>query len=81
MSREVIHSHIHDIARGLIGTLATLGSVAIGRLAEVKAWLEVASLGMGFLVGVATFWSIISRNRREARAAAARELNKYPTTS
>ena len=78
MSREVILSHINDLARGILGTLATLGSVAVGRLAEVKAWLEVASLAMGFLVGGVTVWSIISRNLREARAAAARELNKQP---
>ncbi len=73
MTREVIQSHLGDIGRGIVGTLATLGSVAVGRLAEVKAWLEVGSLGMGFLVGGVTIWSIISRNRREARAAAARQ--------
>ena len=54
----------HDFLKGSAGMLATAGGIAINH-AEVNAWLQTISLFVGIAVGVATFLSIVIKNRNK----------------
>lgn len=60
-------SHIHDVARGVVGIGAPVSGFIVSRAENVEVWLRVASLGIGCLVGVATLTSLIITIRRKLR--------------
>lgn len=59
---RTMSGHTHDIIRGVVGVLATGGTVALS-LSDVEAWLRIASLCVGILVGLLTAWSLVRRIR------------------
>lgn len=51
-------------AKGAVGIGATTGSFYISILPKVEAWLRVSSLFIGCAVGIATFVSIVRKQRQ-----------------
>lgn len=52
----------HDALKGATGILATGGGIALNH-AEINSWLQTISLCVGIAVGIATFFSIVLRNK------------------
>lgn len=55
------------LAKGLVGTLATSGGVAVSTLGWIEVWLRIISLLVGIAVGIATLISIIRKNRKNEK--------------
>jgi hypothetical protein len=58
------------ITRGVVGLFATGGSVAVSVSTvadQMEVWMRLANLGVGFLVGLASFLSITISIRRKLR--------------
>lgn len=53
----------HQATASFTGLLATTSALTVSMLPEVEAWLRVASLVIGCLVGLASLYAIL-RNRK-----------------
>lgn len=54
-------ANAHDLVRGLVGGGSTLLAFVVSHLAQLEAWLRIASLIVGIAVGIATFINIVRR--------------------
>ena len=52
------HQHLTTVERGVLGTLATTGSVAISFLSQFEMYLRVGGLVIGLAIGVVTLLSV-----------------------
>jgi hypothetical protein len=53
----------HQATASFTGLLATASGITLSMLPELEAWLRVASLVIGCLVGLASLYAIL-RNRK-----------------
>lgn len=53
----------HQVTASLTGLVATASGITLSMLPEIEAWLRVASLIIGCLVGLASLYAIL-RNRK-----------------
>jgi hypothetical protein len=53
----------HQATASFTGLLATASGITLSMLPELEAWLRVASLVIGCLVGLASLYAIL-RNKR-----------------
>ena len=53
----------HQAAASFTGLLATASGITLSMLPELEAWLRVASLVIGCLVGLASLYAIL-RNKK-----------------
>jgi hypothetical protein len=53
----------HQATASFTGLLATAGGITVSMLPELEAWLRIASLIIGCLVGLASLYAIL-RNRK-----------------
>jgi hypothetical protein len=53
----------HQATASFTGLLATAGGITVSMLPELEAWLRVASLVIGCLVGLASLYAIL-RNKK-----------------
>ena len=53
----------HQASASITGLLATAGGITVSMLPELEAWLRVASLVIGCLVGLASLYAIL-RNKK-----------------
>ena len=51
-------THITTIEKGLLGTLATTGSVAVSFMAQFELYLRISGLILGLAIGVITLLSV-----------------------
>jgi hypothetical protein len=54
------------LERGLLGTVATTGTVAVSFMQTLEVYLRVAGLGIGLAIGVVTLLSVIRDYRRKS---------------
>ncbi len=52
------HQHLTTVERGVLGTLATTGSVAISFLSQFEMYLRIGGLVIGLAIGVVTLLSV-----------------------
>jgi len=64
MSAE--HSTLSTLERGLLGTVATTGTVAVSFMQTLEVYLRIAGLGIGLAIGVVTLLSVIRDYRRKS---------------
>lgn len=61
---EITHfENVSDLAKGIVGTLATGGGIIMSLLPEIEAILRVLSLLVGIAVGIVTIRSILRRKQ------------------
>jgi len=53
----------HQASASITGLLATASGITLSMLPELEAWLRVASLVIGCLVGLASLYAIL-RNKK-----------------
>jgi hypothetical protein len=53
-----LHEHLSTVERGVIGTLATGGSVAVSFLSQFELYLRIGGLVLGLAIGVVTLLSV-----------------------
>ena len=51
-------SHISTVEKGLLGTLATTGSVAVSFMAQFELYLRISGLLLGLAIGIITLLSV-----------------------
>ena len=51
-------SHISTVEKGLLGTLATTGSVAVSFMAQLELYLRISGLLLGLAIGIITLLSV-----------------------
>ena len=51
-------SHISTVEKGLLGTLATTGSVAVSFMAQFELYLRISGLLLGLDIGIITLLSV-----------------------
>jgi hypothetical protein len=53
-----LHEHLSTVERGVLGTLATGGSVAVSFLSQFELYLRIGGLALGCAIGVVTLMSV-----------------------
>jgi len=56
--------HQPTIMKGILGTVAALGSTGVSFISQLEAWLRIASLVVGISVGITTLISVVVNLRR-----------------
>jgi hypothetical protein len=51
---SVLDQHLSTVERGVLGTLATGGSVAVSFLSQFELYLRIGGLILGLAIGVVT---------------------------
>ena len=62
---NAIDQHLSTVERGLLGTLATGGSVAVSFLSQFELYLRIGGLLLGLVIGVVTLMSVWRDYRRK----------------
>ena len=57
-SDAVSYESISTVEKGLLGTLATTGSVAVSFMAQFELYLRISGLILGLAIGVITLLSV-----------------------
>ena len=52
------HQHSTTVERGVLGTLATTGSVAVSFMSQFELYLRISGLILGLAIGVITLLSV-----------------------
>ena len=55
---NAIEQHLSTVERGVIGTLATGGSVAVSFLSQFELYLRIGGLILGLAIGIVTLMSV-----------------------
>ena len=55
---NAVEQHLSTVERGVIGTLATGGSVAVSFLSQFELYLRIGGLMLGLAIGVLTLMSV-----------------------
>ena len=55
---SVLDQHLSTVERGLLGTLATTGSVAVSFMAQFELYLRISGLILGLAIGIITLLSV-----------------------
>jgi hypothetical protein len=55
---NAVDQHLSTVERGVIGTLATGGSVAVSFLSQFELYLRIGGLILGLAIGVVTLMSV-----------------------
>ena len=55
---SVLEQHLTTVERGVLGTLATGGSVAVSFLSQFELYLRLGGLALGCAIGVVTLMSV-----------------------
>jgi hypothetical protein len=55
---SILEQHLSTVERGVIGTLATGGSVAVSFLSQFELYLRLGGLALGCAIGVVTLMSV-----------------------
>ena len=55
---NAIDQHLSTVERGVIGTLATGGSVAVSFLSQFELYLRIGGLVLGLAIGIVTLMSV-----------------------
>jgi len=62
---SLLHTHLSTVERGILGTLATTGSVAVSFLSHFELYLRIGGLLLGLAIGVVTLMSVWRDFRRK----------------
>ena len=62
---SVLDQHLSTVERGVLGTLATGGSVAVSFLSQFELYLRIGGLCVGLAVGVITLISVYHDLRKK----------------
>ena len=62
---NALDQHLSTVERGVIGTLATGGSVAVSFLSQFELYLRIGGLLLGLVIGVVTLMSVWRDYRRK----------------
>ena len=55
---SVLDQHLSTVERGVLGTLATTGSVAVSFMAQFELYLRISGLILGLAIGIITLLSV-----------------------
>jgi hypothetical protein len=55
---NAVDQHLSTVERGVIGTLATGGSVAVSFLSQFELYLRIGGLVLGLAIGIVTLMSV-----------------------
>ena len=55
---SVLEQHLTTVERGVLGTLATGGSVAVSFLSQFELYLRIGGLVLGLAIGIVTLLSV-----------------------
>jgi len=55
---SILEQHLTTVERGVLGTLATGGSVAVSFLSQFELYLRLGGLALGCAIGVVTLMSV-----------------------
>jgi len=58
------HHPLKTLATGLIGTTTSIGAAMYSLLPHLEAWMRLASVSVGFLVGIVTLIKIVRDLRK-----------------
>lgn len=62
MTRPMPH-RTEAMRDGIIGILATGGGTALSLVNTLEAWIRLASVSVGFIIGLVTLWRMLRRPR------------------
>ena len=55
---NALDQHLSTVERGVLGTLATGGSVAVSFLSQFELYLRIGGLVLGLAIGIVTLMSV-----------------------
>ena len=64
---NALDHHLSTVERGVLGTLATGGSVAVSFLSQFELYLRIGGLCVGLAVGVVTLLSVYHDLRKKQK--------------
>jgi hypothetical protein len=62
---SILEQHLSTVERGVLGTLATGGSVAVSFLSQFELYLRIGGLVLGLAIGIVTLMSVWRDFRRK----------------
>ena len=67
MSLEYFHTSLTTTEKGVIGSVASIGSSVISMLPQLETTLRVAGLCVGLAVGIVTLLSVLHDLRKKQK--------------